>query len=211
MLQQVARRLLTCVREGDTVARLGGDEFVVMLEDLSENALEAATQAETVGEKILVALNQPYQLGRLRASQHAPASASPCSASISESIDDLLKRADLAMYQAKAAGRNTLRFFDPEMQAVGHRPCRAGGRLARGACEKAVPAVLPGPGGRRRPHHRGRSAGALAASAARHGVAGRVHSAGRGNRLDPAVGPMGAGDRLRPIGAVGAPSRTWRI
>ena len=71
LLQQVAQRLATCVREGDTVARLGGDEFVVMLEDLSESQQEAATQAEAVGEKILATLNQPYQLGGHRAPQHA--------------------------------------------------------------------------------------------------------------------------------------------
>ena len=63
LLQQVAKRLTTCVREGDTVARLGGDEFVVMLEDLSENTFEAAEQTEFVGNKIIAALSQPYQLG----------------------------------------------------------------------------------------------------------------------------------------------------
>ena len=63
LLEQVAKRLTTCVREGDTVARLGGDEFVVMLEDLSENILEAAEQTESVGSKILATLNVPYQLG----------------------------------------------------------------------------------------------------------------------------------------------------
>ena len=117
LLQQVAQRLAACVRQGDTVARLGGDEFVVMLEDLSENALEAATQAEIVGEKIRSALNQIYHLG-----QYAHHSTSSIGVTLfadhQGAIDDLLKRADLAMYQAKAAGRNTLRFFDPEMQAV---------------------------------------------------------------------------------------------
>jgi diguanylate cyclase (GGDEF)-like protein len=116
LLQQVAQRLSACIREGDTVARLGGDEFVVMLKDLSENPQEAAKDAKTVGENILVALNQIYQLAGY---EHN------CSASIGVTlfadrhgtIDDLLKQADLAMYQAKAAGRNSLRFFDPEMQA----------------------------------------------------------------------------------------------
>ncbi len=117
LLRQAAQRFTACVREGDTVARLGGDEFVVMLEDLSENPQEAATQAEIVGEKILAALNQPYPLaGR---EYH-------CTSSIGitlfsghqESVEELLKQADLAMYQAKAAGRNSLRFFDPGMQAA---------------------------------------------------------------------------------------------
>ncbi|WP_296445802.1 EAL domain-containing protein [Rhodoferax sp. UBA5149] len=117
LLQQVAKRLSTCIREGDTVARLGGDEFVVMLEDLSENALDAATQAEAVGEKILVALNQTYQLASY-AHHSTPSIGVTLFADHQESIDEPMKRADLAMYQAKAAGRNTLRFFDPQMQAV---------------------------------------------------------------------------------------------
>ena len=64
LLQQVAQRLESCIREGDTVARLGGDEFVVMLEDLSEQPIEAAAQTEAIGEKILAALSQPYQLDK---------------------------------------------------------------------------------------------------------------------------------------------------
>ena len=117
LLQQVAGRLSTCVREGDTIARLGGDEFVVILEDLSENAAEAASQAEAVGGKILVTLNQTYQLAQYEHSS-TPSIGITLFAGHLEVIDELLKRADLAMYQAKAAGRNTLRFFDPEMQAA---------------------------------------------------------------------------------------------
>jgi diguanylate cyclase (GGDEF)-like protein/PAS domain S-box-containing protein len=117
LLQQVAQRLGGCIREGDTVARLGGDEFVVMLEDLSTNALEAALQAEAVGEAILRALNLDYQLAT---SQHrsTPSIGVTLFGGVHESIEEPLKRADLAMYQSKAAGRNTLRFFDPQMQAV---------------------------------------------------------------------------------------------
>jgi diguanylate cyclase (GGDEF)-like protein/PAS domain S-box-containing protein len=117
LLQQVAARLLGCVREGDTVARLGGDEFVLLLEDLSENIRESANHTEAVGEKILAALSQPYSLG-----VHLQHSTSSIGATLfcdqPGTLDELLKRADLAMYQAKAAGRNTLRFFEPEMQAV---------------------------------------------------------------------------------------------
>ncbi len=117
LLQQVGERLVGCVREGDTVARLGGDEFVVMLEDLSELPQEAATQAEAVGEKIIAALNRPYLLaGHERYS--TPSIGVTLFADHDESVDELLKRADLAMYQAKAAGRNNLRFFDPEIQAM---------------------------------------------------------------------------------------------
>lgn len=115
LLQQVAKRLESCVREGDTVARLGGDEFVVMLEDLSEDALEAAAQAETVGEKILATLDQYYILGALYY-HSTPSIGVTLFNGHEQSQDDLLKQADIAMYQAKKAGRNTLRFFDPKMQ-----------------------------------------------------------------------------------------------
>lgn len=117
LLQQVARRLLTCVRGHDTVARLGGDEFVVILEDLSKSPQEAATQTETVGEKILGALAAPFPLAGYE--HHSTGNIGVTLFSDQqETVDDLLKRADLAMYQAKAAGCNTLRFFDPQMQAA---------------------------------------------------------------------------------------------
>jgi diguanylate cyclase (GGDEF)-like protein len=117
LLQQVSLRLEECVREEDTVARLGGDEFVVMLEDLSEQTEEAATQAEAVGEKIIASLNRTYPLGE-QAHHSTPSIGVTLFLGREAAIDDLLKRADLAMYRAKAAGRNTLRFFDPEMQAA---------------------------------------------------------------------------------------------
>lgn len=117
LLQQVGRRLVSCMRQGDTVARLGGDEFVVMLEDLSANSREAASQAEAVGEKILATLNHAYEFGAHRY-HGTPSIGVTLFANHLETTDELLKRADLAMYQAKAEGRNTLRFFDPEMQAT---------------------------------------------------------------------------------------------
>jgi diguanylate cyclase (GGDEF)-like protein/PAS domain S-box-containing protein len=117
LLQQVAVRLTECVREGDTVARLGGDEFVLMLEDLSENPGEAATQAEVVGEKIVEALNQPYMLG-VREYHCTPSIGLTLYCGHDASIEELLQQADLAMYRAKAAGRNTLRFFEPDMQVA---------------------------------------------------------------------------------------------
>lgn len=115
LLQQVAQRLTFCVREGDTVARLGGDEFEVILEDLSGQALETAELVEIVGQKILAALNQTYQLGTLEYRSSCSIGATLFNGHQS-SIEDLMKQADIAMYQAKKAGRNALRFFDPEMQ-----------------------------------------------------------------------------------------------
>jgi diguanylate cyclase (GGDEF)-like protein len=117
LLQQTALRLVGCVREGDTVSRLGGDEFVLLLESLSENAHDAATGAEAVGEKILIAINQPYQLAGFTC-HSSPSIGVTLFADHHGSLEDLLKRADLAMYKAKEAGRNTLRFFEPEMQAA---------------------------------------------------------------------------------------------
>jgi len=117
LLQQVAQRLATCVRAGDTVARLGGDEFVVMLADLSAQPEEAAAQTETVAAKILASLGQTYLLAGHR-HHSTPSIGAALFDAGGDDGDDLLKRADLAMYQAKQAGRNTLRFFDPAMQDV---------------------------------------------------------------------------------------------
>lgn len=117
LLQQVAQRLVACVREGDTVARIGGDEFVVLLQNLHESEPQAAIQVKLVGEKILDSLSQVYLLGGYV--HHSSASIGVALFGPQrESVDELLKRADLAMYSAKAAGRNTLRFFDPQMQTV---------------------------------------------------------------------------------------------
>lgn len=116
LLQQVAERLTSCVREVDTVARLGGDEFVVMLEDLDEQTNEAAAQTEVVGGKILATLNKSYLLATH--SYHSTPSIGVALFNGSEqSLDELMKQADIAMYHAKASGRNTLRFFNLQMQA----------------------------------------------------------------------------------------------
>ena len=117
LLQEAAQRLTACVRDDDTVARLGGDEFVVMLEGLSKDERDAATQAKRVGKKILARLNLPYSFNGH--TQHSSASAGVTMfCNHRDTIDDLLKQADMAMYQAKAAGRNALRFFDTEMQVA---------------------------------------------------------------------------------------------
>jgi diguanylate cyclase (GGDEF)-like protein/PAS domain S-box-containing protein len=117
LLIQVAQRLREHCQLGDSIARLGGDEFIVMFEDVSDNPLLALSTVEQMAQALLEALSQPYNL---------PYGSSPITASIGvalfrdkqDSVDELLKRADLAMYQAKAAGRNMVRFFDPMMQEL---------------------------------------------------------------------------------------------
>ncbi|HSI23085.1 MAG TPA: EAL domain-containing protein [Methylophilaceae bacterium] len=117
LLVQVAQRLLGCVRETDTVSRFGGDEFVIMIENLGSDERTAAAQAELIGEKIRAELNQPYQLRDFE--YHSSTSIGVCLFHGNElQIDELMKRADAAMYQSKRSGRNVLRFFDPAMQAV---------------------------------------------------------------------------------------------
>lgn len=117
LLQKVAVRLAACVRKTDTVARLGGDEFVVMLQDLGRPPEVALGKAKTVADEVLAALGEPYDLAGF-------AHHSTCSIGVTSfgakhgSVSDLLKQADLAMYQSKNLGRNTVCFFDPDMQAV---------------------------------------------------------------------------------------------
>lgn len=115
LLQQMAQRLAASVRAGDTVSRQGGDEFVVILDKLSEQPAEAAKETKIIADKILTALRQSYQLAN-----HTYLTSVSIGATLFNTqeivIDDLLKQADLAMYEAKAAGRNTFRFFNPHMQ-----------------------------------------------------------------------------------------------
>lgn len=115
LLIDVAQRLQSCVRNGDSVARLGGDEFVVVLEGLSQDLSEAATQAEAVSEKISSKLAQTYKLNDFEY-QSTVSLGATLFYGHTESVDNLLKHADVAMFQAKIAGRNTIRFFDPSMQ-----------------------------------------------------------------------------------------------
>lgn len=117
LLQQAARRLRSCVAKADVVARLGGDEFVILLENRPEKPMEPLTAARAVSQRVLATLGEPYVLAG--AVHHGT-----CSIGVTlfggapASVSELLKQADLAMYEAKAAGRNTVRFFDPGMQAV---------------------------------------------------------------------------------------------
>jgi len=117
LLQQVAARLHTCIRAGDSVARMGGDEFVVLIEELNIQANDAASQAETIANKVLTALGKPYQL-REHTYVITPSIGIVMFLHQNDTVDELLKKADVAMYQAKAAGRNNARFFDPTMQAA---------------------------------------------------------------------------------------------
>lgn len=117
LLQQVAQRLKACVREGDTVSRHGGDEFIVMLEDLDLGLHEAANQADQVAQKILENLAQDYHIGELRF-RSTPSIGVTLFGEYAEKREEPLRRADIAMYQAKAAGRNSVQFFDPKMQAT---------------------------------------------------------------------------------------------
>lgn len=126
LLIEVARRMQLCVRESDLLGRIGGDEFVVMCDGLSEDRNCAAVQAEALAEKIRDALAQPYHLDHANPLRSGVQVVHHCSSSIGVTLfygydadeDELLKRADIAMYQAKQAGRNVVRFFDPQMQAV---------------------------------------------------------------------------------------------
>jgi len=117
MLKQVAHRLSGCLSHQDTVSRFGGDEYVVLLEGLSADTEQACAHARAVGERMLMTLRQPYQLDHY--CHHSTASIGMVLFSdTADDMGELLKRADMAMYEAKAAGRNTLRFFNPGMQAV---------------------------------------------------------------------------------------------
>lgn len=116
LLIEVAQRLHTAVREGDTVARMGGDEFVVLLDNLDSNAEEAAKLAQQVSEKILGILAIPCKLNDYQF--HCTASIGIGLYCAPQGVEELLRHADLAMNQAKITGRNTLCFFDPTMQAV---------------------------------------------------------------------------------------------
>jgi diguanylate cyclase (GGDEF)-like protein/PAS domain S-box-containing protein len=128
LLVEVARRLSGCLQEENTAARIEGDEFVVVLEGLSESVAEAGARAKAIGEKILSALGQPYVLAE-RLHHSAPSIGVTLFIDAVDSLDELLKQADIAMSHAKLGGRNTLRFFDPEMQ---------GALAARAALESAL-------------------------------------------------------------------------
>jgi diguanylate cyclase (GGDEF)-like protein/PAS domain S-box-containing protein len=120
LLIEVAIRLKNCVREIDTVARFGGDEFVIMLNELDEDKVESTSQSRIVAEKICRSLAEPYQLTIKDNGKKDTSVEHHCTASVgvvlfdhhAGSQDDILKWADSAMYHAKEAGRNLIRFYD---------------------------------------------------------------------------------------------------
>ncbi|MFZ0394794.1 MAG: PAS domain S-box protein [Terracidiphilus sp.] len=117
LLQEVARRLKACVRESDTVGRFAGDEFVVLLQDLSENAEEAEAQIQAIGEKILKAVHTSFLI-----EGHEIEEGCSIGMTLFDShdggADEILQQADIAIYQAKAAGGDTVQFFAPALQAA---------------------------------------------------------------------------------------------
>jgi diguanylate cyclase (GGDEF)-like protein/PAS domain S-box-containing protein len=117
LLIEVSKRLKSCVREEDTVARLGGDEFVLLLENLSTKHNEASAHAERVAHKILQELNRPYLLSGI-AHYSSPSIGVTMFCDYTSNVETLIKHADTAMYQAKKAGRNTIRFYDPAVQEM---------------------------------------------------------------------------------------------
>ena len=135
LLQKVSLRLKICMREDDTLARLGGDEFVILIENLSSDGKKAAAQAEVVTQKILVSLVEDYNLQGFVHNSTASIGIVMFKGD-NLSFGDLLKNADVAMYQAKAANRNTFRFFDPVMQAVAERRTQLENALRQGLVQE---------------------------------------------------------------------------
>ncbi len=116
LLREVSTRLMGCVRVSDTVARLGGDEFVLILDALGQDPSEAIAQAAALGEKMRLAVAQPYCLSGAKI-YSSPSVGVVLFQGQQESPEALLRHADLALYKAKGAGRNQLCFYDPVMQS----------------------------------------------------------------------------------------------
>ena len=117
LLKQIGQRLASCVHEGDTVARMSGDEFVVLVEGLSIQTTQLVSEIKTLGTRLLRTLEQPYELAG-QSHHHSASMGVALFGATPTSVAQLLKQADMAMYRAKASGRNTLSFFDPQMQSA---------------------------------------------------------------------------------------------
>ncbi len=114
LLVQVAKRLSRCVRNADMVARLGGDEFVIILENLGTDESTVLTQVNQIVSKVVSALHQSYILRGQP--YHSSCSVGVALFAAGDRADDIMKRSDMAMYQAKESGKNTFRFFDPDAE-----------------------------------------------------------------------------------------------
>ena len=185
LLRVVAARIAGVLRETDTIGRLGGDEFVVLVEG----------GAAQIAERILDVLREPFDLG----------TGTPISVTTSigiatgdrEAAKDLLRDADIALYEAKGAGRNRYAEFRHEMHIAAHDRLALGERPARrDRARRAVPRLPADPRPRDGRGDRRRGAAALAARDARARPADRVHRARRGERADRRDRRLGARDRL---------------
>lgn len=144
LLVQVATRLKVCLREIDTVARFGGDEFVVLFDEMALSLEESTAQVALIAEKIRIALAVPYVLRLERYSADADTLAHACTASIGVTLfihseashDDILMRADSAMYQAKEQGRNRVQFYVSQFKPAEHQ--RSGTSRAIGVVEPGI-------------------------------------------------------------------------
>jgi diguanylate cyclase (GGDEF)-like protein/PAS domain S-box-containing protein len=135
LLREVARRLRRALREGDHLARLGGDEFVIVLENLGATPADATAEVHAVGRKLLDVLAEPFDLAGRQCSS-SPSIGATLFDGHPTDIDLLLRQADLAMYRAKDEGRNTLRFFDPGMQAAVDRQAALSAALRAGIAHR---------------------------------------------------------------------------
>ncbi len=187
LLMEIGKRLRAAVRESDTIARLGGDEFVLLIEGLDTRAFKAARQVEALAQEILGMLATPVVLKGQEV--HTTGSMGVVLFSgLAVPVSDLMQHADLAMYRAKAEGRNTMRFFNPQMQAEVLERLALEQALRQAIEQEPADPVLPTPSGQHRADCGCGSLGALAPPPARAGVPWRIYSFGGRDRPHPPLG-----------------------
>jgi diguanylate cyclase (GGDEF)-like protein len=195
LLQLVAKRMTDTVREADIVARVGGDEFVVAAQfsrdipsSFDEDAVDVIDATARLARRLVAVLEEPFDLGDAGIPVLVGASVGVAVAPCGETkVEELLRRADMAMYLAKEAGRGCFRYFEPEMDASirERRDGDCATPIHRGRRAVALPPAVRR-ARRRRPVDRLRDAGALIASRTRPCSPRRVHPVGRGNPPDRA-------------------------